>query len=331
MTRSYSRLIFVFAVALSALPLWGQQFGATKQVNSIAAIVNSKIITAGMVYEQLRKNGPVNILSAPSAVLERQKEIARNNLIVQELVLQEYKEKQFSVPDSIFDQRIKENMQKNGFPTRESLIVDLRNKGKTYDEFAREQREQMIFNIMLSEFVSTKGIVISPRKIENYYIANKNQYRKDSEIKLRMITLANSKHLGPEATRRLADEIHTKLADAESFAQMAQIHSDDQHAREGGLRPGWESKSKPDKPGTLRKQLEQAAFSLGQGQVSPVIQLGGGCWIIRCEEIRQQELRSLADVRDEIEDVLKSVERNAREQRWFGKLQTKAHIERFQY
>ena len=107
-----------------------------------------------MVYEQLRKNGPVNILSAPSAVLERQKEIARNNLIVRELVLQEYKEKQFSVPDSIFDQRIKENMQKNGFPTRESLIVDLRNKGKTYDEFAREQREQMIFNIMLSEFVS---------------------------------------------------------------------------------------------------------------------------------------------------------------------------------
>ena len=42
MTRSYSRLIFVFAVALSALPLWGQQFGATKRVNSIAAIVNSK-------------------------------------------------------------------------------------------------------------------------------------------------------------------------------------------------------------------------------------------------------------------------------------------------
>ena len=331
MTRSYSRLIFVFAVALSALPLWGQQFGATKRVNSIAAIVNSKIITAGMVFEQLRKNGPVNLSSYPAAVVERHKKAALNNLIVRELVLQEYKEKQFSVPDSIFDQRIKENMQKNGFPTRESLIVDLRNKGKTYDEFAREQREQMIFNIMLSEFVSTKGIVISPRKIENYYIANKNQYRKDSEIKLRMITLVNSKHGGPEATRRLADEIHTKLADAESFAQMAQIHSDDQHAREGGLRPGWESKAKPDKPGTLRKELEQAAFSLGQGQVSPVIQLGDGCWIIRCEGIRHQELRSLADVRDEIEDVLKSAERNAREQRWFGKLQTKAHIERFQY
>ena len=101
------------------------------------------------------------------------------------------------------------------------LIKNLRSQGQTYDEYSNDYREQMIYSIMRSEFISTKGIVISPRKIEEYYIANKNQYRQDREIRLRMIVLENTKHGGVETTRGLADEIYTKLADAESFTQMA--------------------------------------------------------------------------------------------------------------
>jgi len=76
----------------------------------------------------------------------------------------------------------------------------------------------------------------------------------------------------------------------------------------------------------LDKALEALAFSLGQGQISEVVQHDNRCWILRCDEIHQKELRSLADVRDEIEDALMKIESDARKQKWFNKLRAKAYV-----
>jgi peptidyl-prolyl cis-trans isomerase C len=139
-----------------------------------------------------------------------------------------------------------------------------------------------------------------------------------------MIVLENAKHGGEESTRVLADEIYAKLADAESFTQMAQIHSD-QNSASGGLRIQW------DKKGSLNPSLEKVAFTLGQGQVSSVVQLSNGCFIMRCEEIRQTKLKSLSEVKDDIEDNLIEQARKEREGKWFKKLEAKAHIQTFSF
>ena len=320
-TRHYSRLIILFALILGVSPLCGQQF----RQNRVAAIVNKKIITAGTVLDHVRKNFLNTNEPITPRRLEEAKSVALSDLVNRELVLQEYKEQKFSLPDSIFEKRIKDTMLQNGFPTRASLVRALKREGKTYDEHAREQRERIIVMIMLGEFASTKGIVISPRKIENYYIANKNQFRRDVEIKLQMIVLNESDHGGKDATSRLANEIHAKLTSGESFSQMARIYSD-LYAQSSGFRADWDKKSIAGMPGTLDKALEALAFSLGQGQISEVVQHDNRCWILRCDEIHQKELRSLADVRDEIEDALMKIESDARKQKWFNKLRAKAYV-----
>ena len=292
--------------------------------NGIAAIVNNKVITAETVLRELPMEVSRVFESLPISEREKYKQFALRGLIRKELMLNEYREKNYNLPDSIFEQRIKETIQREGH-TRSSLIKNLRSQGQTFDEYAKDYREQMIHSIMRSEFISTKGIVISPRKIEEYYIANKNKYRQDREIKLRIIVLENAKHGGVESTRILADEIYAKLADAESFTQMAQIHSDRNNAS-GGLRPQWDKKG-----GSLHPSLEKAAFALGQGQVSSVVQISIGCFIMRCEEIRQTKLKSLSEVRDEIEDNLIEQTRKEREDRWFKKLEAKAHIQTFSF
>ena len=292
--------------------------------NGIAAIVNNKVITAETVLRELPMEVSRVYSSLPISEREKYKQFALRGLIRKELMLNEYREKNYNLPDSIFEQRIKETIQREGH-TRSSLIKNLRSQGQTFDEYAKDYREQMIHSIMRSEFISTKGIVISPRKIEEYYIANKNKYRQDREIKLRIIVLENAKHGGVESTRILADEIYAKLADAESFTQMAQIHSDRNNAS-GGLRPQWDKKG-----GSLHPSLEKAAFALGQGQVSSVVQISIGCFIMRCEEIRQTKLKSLSEVRDEIEDNLIEQTRKEREDRWFKKLEAKAHIQTFSF
>tara|TARA_Y100000994_G_scaffold249102_1_gene259066 strand:- start:520 stop:1437 length:918 start_codon:yes stop_codon:yes gene_type:complete len=292
--------------------------------NGIAAIVNNKVITAESVLRELPMEVSRVYSSLPISEREKYKQLALKGLIRKELMLSDYREKGYNLPDSIFEQRIKETIQREGH-TRSSLIKNLRSQGQTFDEYAKDYREQMIHSIMRSEFISTKGIVISPRKIEEYYIANKNQYRQDREIKLRMIVLENSKHGGAASTRSLADEIHAKLADAESFTQMAQIHSDQNNAT-GGLRTQWDKKG-----GSLHPSLEKAAFALGQGQVSSVVEISNGCFIMRCEEIRQTKLKSLSEVRDEIEDNLIEQARKERADKWFKKLEAKAYIQIFSF
>jgi len=319
MTR-HCRLIIVFTVLLGALPLWGQQLDRLQR-NQVAAVVNNTVITAGMVDDNI--SIPPNAQVLPD-VMERFRASTLETLINMELVLQEYNEQKFSLPDSIFQQRIKEAMHRDGFPTRSSLVRKLKADGKTYEEYAREQREQIIRRIMLTEFASPKGIVISPRRIENYYIANKNQYRRDVQIRLQMIAISSQKH-GAEASRQLADEIHTKLMGGDSFSEMASIYSD-LYAETGGLRDELDKKGTSSEPGTLPKPLEDVAFSLERGQISEVIQHNNISWIIRCAEIQQQELRSLADVRDEIEKTLMDQEHKAREQKWYRKLRDKAYI-----
>ena len=159
----HSRLIIVFTVILGVLPLWGQELNR-EQRNSVAAVVNNKVITAGMVLDASRQYlaGQLPTIEA----LEQAKSEALNALINRELVLQEYGEQKFTLPDSIFEKRIKDRMLEGGYPTRASLVRALKKRGTTYDEYARSQREEIIFMIMLGEFASTKGIVISPRRID---------------------------------------------------------------------------------------------------------------------------------------------------------------------
>ena len=318
----HSRLIIVITVILGVLPLWGQELNR-EQRNSVAAVVNNKVITAGTVLDASRQYlaGQLPTIEAR----EQAKSEALNALINRELVGLNTvnKNSPCRIPSLKNASRIE--CWRESYPTRASLVRALKKRGTTYDEYARSQREEIIFMIMLGEFASTKGIVISPRRIEEHYIANKNQYRRDVEIQLQMIVLSESKHGGAEATRRLADEIHSKLVDGDSFTQMAQVYSD-LYADAGGFRPERDKKASVEESGTLHKSLEDVAFALGRGQISGVVQHGNQCWILRCDEIQQKELRSLAEVRDEIEDALMDEEIKARRQKWFNKLRAKAYI-----
>ena len=52
---------------------------------------------------------------------------------------------------------------------------------------------------------------------------------------------------------------------------------------------------------------------------------------MRCEEIRQTKLKSLSEVKDDIEDNLIEQARKEREGKWFKKLEAKAHIQTFSF
>ena len=327
MKRILSRLLVACAAVLLACEAAGQPPSAHR--NSIVAEVNDKIITRQMVTDAMRREAELlrrQYARQPQLFGQKYTQLQADTLealIRRELVLREYQEKGYKLPESIIEQRIQEDIRAE-YGNRVTLIKSLQISDMTYEEFARFQREKIIQMVMRGQFISKANIVISPRQIEEYYVANKDAFRSGVEIRLRIIFLDAKKHGGAEDTRKLADEIHRVLQTGDSFAGVASVYSDQNRAT-GGLRPEWIQR------GVLAPALEKAAFALGQGQVSPVVATPQGCFILRCEEMSQANLKSLAEVRGQIEQTLLETEQQAREDKWFERLKRKSHVRQFSF
>ena len=171
MTRNLSRLITAIAAVLPAHGAVGQT--APPYRNSIVAEVNDKIITRQMVMDAMKRE--VTLLRRqyarqPQLFGQKYTQLQADTLealIRRELVLREYMEKGYNLPESIIEQRIKENI-RSEYGNRVTLIKSLQQSDMTYEEFARYQREKIIQMVMQGQFISKANIVISPRQIEEY-------------------------------------------------------------------------------------------------------------------------------------------------------------------
>ena len=96
MTERYSILIFVFAFAFGKIGLCGQQ-SPREFKNGIAAIVNNKVITAETVFRELPMEVSRVYFSLPIGEREKYKQVALRGLIRKELMLNEYREKNYNL------------------------------------------------------------------------------------------------------------------------------------------------------------------------------------------------------------------------------------------
>ena len=318
-------MITAIAAVLLAHGAVGQT--ASSYRNSIVAEVNDKIITRQMVMFAMKRDADHlrrQYARQPQLLGQKYTQLLADTLealIRRELILSEYKENGYNLPESIIEQRIKEDI-RSEYGNRVTLIKTLQKSDMTYEEFARSQRERIIQMVMRGQFISTANIVISPRQIEEYYVANKDTFRAGVEIRLRIIFLDVRKHGGAEGALKLADEIHQVLQSGDSFAGVASVYSD-QNRASGGLRPDWVQR------GALAPELDKAAFALGQGQMSPVVVMPQGCYILRCEEMNQAKLGTLSEVRGQIEQTLLENEQKTREDKWFERLKRKSYVRQF--
>ncbi len=290
-------------------------------INGIAAIVNDAIITyeevladsarAVELYErQYGRQSPV----FKQKVLEAQQE-SMDRLVERKLILHEFKTAGYNLPESIIEDNIKERIRER-FGDRLKLVQTLQAQGKTYEAFRQEIREQIIEGAMRAKNVSQE-IIISPQKIESYYAQNQDQFKMEDQVKLRMIVLDKAKH-GVDTTK-LAGEILAKLQEGISFAEMATLYSDGSQAAEGGDWK-WVDRS------VLREDLRDTAFSLKAGQRSGIVEKADACFLMLVEEARAAHVKSLTEVREQIEKTLAAQERARLQKKWISRLKSKSFV-----
>ena len=252
------------------------------------------------------------VFAERAAQLEKE---ALERMVENQLVLQEFETAGYIVPESYIQDQIETDTKRYG--DRLTLTKTLQEQGLTFENYRKRIRERTILQLMWQEKVP-RDPLISPAKIERYYEQNREKFKLEDQVKLRMIVITNNPAFVPEA---LAQELIKKLDEGVPFAELARIYSLDSYAAAGGER-GWMQKSQ------LRKDLADAAFALEPGQHT-MVRTPDAVYLLEVEEKKVSYTQSLAEVRDEIEKLLKDEEERRLRRQWVEQLKQKFFVQYF--
>lgn len=297
-------------------------------VDGIAAVVNSNVITYGQVRELLmfrqRSLGQQKMTEEMKEKMKASQQGAVNDLIDRQLIIDEFKEQGFQIPEYVIDDRINSLIREEFGGDRTSFVRTLKAQGFSLSRFREVEKEKIIVQAMRQKAVKS-DFIISPDKIEAFYRKNIDKYSTPEEIRLSMIVLRPDASGGDDpntATREVAQEIRQKLADGADFAGMAQMYSQDSTADLGGDW-GWIDRK------TLTPELNSVAFSLSPGELSDAVQVGDAFYIMRVEAKKAAVTKPLNEMRDEISQKLFEEEKLRLQQQWIDGLRRKAYVKIF--
>jgi parvulin-like peptidyl-prolyl isomerase len=319
---------WICAIAVAGI-LAGTATGSRAEVaDGIKAVVHDSIVTYQQVadytspfVDQLRSR----YADQPDLFEKELGELEETNLeqlLERQLILHDFETSAFTnaLPDSIIDREVQSYIRSNFGDDRVRFIKTLQAEGKTFEQFRKEFRERIIVQQMRFAHDET-GTIISPHKIEVYYVDHKDQFMMEDQVRLRMIVL-NKPPGDTNETRMLAEEILAKINAGTPFAEEASLYSQGSQSTQGGDW-GWVEKS------VLRKELAGPAFSLKAGEKSGVIDTPEACYLMMIEERRPEHVKPLSDVRDEIEKNLLAEESNRLQKQWIDRLKKKTFVRYF--
>jgi peptidyl-prolyl cis-trans isomerase SurA len=317
-------------VALIAASLIGRATYAAQAepevVDGVAAVVNGDVIT----YSQVRGLvGPREKLLRAQfngdeliKKIKETRELALQDLIDRQLILQAFKGEKWQIPDHFVDDRMHDIIRTDFGGDRNTFIKTLEAQNFTMGEFKKMEMEKMIVQAMRSKNVKL-DLVASPAKVEEYYKAHRDEFTSKEQIKLRLIMIPSHASDGEAAAQKaMAEEIFSKLNHGAEFDRMAQLYSEDS-TRENGGDWGWVDRK------TLAGPLEKTAFNLDIGKISNILEFSGNYYILKVEDKHGGETKSLADARPDIEKKLVHDEAQKLQEKWLASLRSKAYIKTF--
>ena len=191
------RQFAVLAVAMLAVA--GGSLAA-EIVDGVAAIVNDKVITYSEVRsfvqpvaQQLRRNfsGQDLVDQVRKAEMD-----ALNQLIERALIIQEFKEKGYKIPETVIEQQINDIISSDYGGNRAAFVKTLEAENLTLSQYRDQVRERVIIQAMRGH-KTQQTVVVSPHKMEKYYSENLDQYKVGEQIKLRMIFIKRGEPIPP--------------------------------------------------------------------------------------------------------------------------------------
>jgi peptidyl-prolyl cis-trans isomerase D len=149
-----------------------------------------------------------------------------------------------------------------------------------------------------------EGITVDDAAITEYYEANKEKsFKQPFEVRARHIlrrVAEDADDATKKAARELLEGLRKRVLEGEDFAALAKEHSEDTGSKEAGGDLGFFGK------GRMVEPFEKAAFALKPGETSEVVETPYGFHVIQVQEVHEERVKPLEEVRDDIEEKLRT-------------------------
>jgi len=198
-----------------------------------------------------------------------------------------------------------DELRKGLHPTDEELkAFYTRNQARYKDSIPEKRKVQYAFLDKNSIMAQAQ---VTPADIQSYYDQHKDQYRVPEEVKVSHI-LIKTPPAGPdgkvddkgvEEARKKAEDVLKQLKGGAKFEDLAKKYSDDPGSAKRGGDLGWIGR------GRTVPDFEKAAFSQAKGQTSDLVKSSYGFHIIRTEDKHEPHLKTLDEVKAEIEPLIR--------------------------
>ncbi|MBL9167379.1 MAG: peptidyl-prolyl cis-trans isomerase [Verrucomicrobiales bacterium] len=167
-------------------------------------------------------------------------------------------------------------------------------------------------------------------EVEEFYRENAAEYQRPERIRVALIQVKGSAkatvekraelRARAEKVRRLAQEPNA------NFSEVTRLHSEDRATRYSGGEVGWLERGQT--PPSWPKELVDAAFSLETaGVIAPLVEAGGGFYVLKLIERQAGGLRPLAEVREQLVHQLKERQRLANAERFYAEQRVGVTVE----
>jgi parvulin-like peptidyl-prolyl isomerase len=248
-------------------------------VNGIAARVHDAVVTLSDVHIMSMPAEKVlfdRYRSQPEVYAKKVSEAndeSLEQLIDRQLILHDFKTR-FSQPENEkkinkgVDLELEGEIRARTGGNRMTFIQTLQAEGTTLERHRQIIRDRIIIREMRQMYISSE-LIVSPHRVEVYYLAHRDDFKVQEEVKLRMIVLKCPGDSEVSKTEKLAEDILRALKEGATFAEMASIHSEGSQRSQGGDLGWWE-------PSRLNKGLADTAVSLQAGQHSGVMSRSAG-------------------------------------------------------
>ena len=317
--------IFPFIFALVVVFGW-PAFARAEVADGVQAVVHGQAISFSEVQDYSRPAVEAlrrQYVSQPDVLEQKLHETVSdslNQLVERQLILHSFEAEGYQLPEGVVDDLVQERIRER-YGDRLTLIKTLQAQGLTFEQFRKQVREQYIESALRNQKVQ-REIILSPYKVQSYYLAHQDKFKLDDQVKLRMIVLTKAS-ADDKSTAALALEIQAQIKGGAKFTEMASIYSQgSQQHQEGDW--GWVERS------VLRKELADTAFTLAPGQVSEVIDTIDTVYLMLVEDRKPSQARPLKEVRADIEKTLLTQQQATLQKQWMDGLKKKTFVRYFQ-
>ena len=198
-----------------------------------------------------------------------------------------------------------DDLRKGLHPTDEELKAYYESHKTSYANSIPERRK--VKYAIVENGKAAEDVKVTPEDLRAYYDQHRDQYRVPEQVKVSHI-LIKTPLPGPDGkvdekgvaeAQRRAEDLLKQLKNGAKLEDLAKKYSEDPGSGKQGGSLGWIGR------GQTVPEFEKVAFSLPKGQISDLVKSSYGFHIIRVDDKQEAHMKTLDEVKAEIEPILK--------------------------